>query len=97
MIRAAADTPIHRASINELTVSELETLVEQMRERRMRSFTAYEAAKAAKEKIKEEKDQERYQRILVMLEKKFDTVDKGLAALSKYVTELKALELVLGE
>lgn len=97
MIRAAADTPIHRAAINELTVTELETLVEQMRERRMRSFTAYEAAKAAKEKIKEEKDKERYQRVLVMLEKKLETVDKGLAALSKYVTELKALELVLGE
>jgi molecular chaperone GrpE (heat shock protein) len=91
------DTPIRRASIAELPIDEIEKLVEQFRERRMRSYTAFEAAQQAKAKMKEEKDKERYSKLLVMLEKKIETIDKALEAAGKYVTELKVLELVLGD
>lgn len=90
------DTPFHRAALGELPISEIEKLIEEMRERRMRSYTAYEAAKAAKEKMKEERDRARYEKILGMMEKKYEAVDKALDVLAKYLNELKVLELVLG-
>lgn len=90
------DTPFKRANLSDLPISEIEKLVESMRERRMRSYTAFEAAKAAKEKLKEEKDRARYEKLLTMAQKKYDAVDKGLDVLGKYLNEMKVLELVLG-
>lgn len=97
MLPVPQDTPAHRASIKELTTEQLETLVIEMQERRMRQHTAYEAAMAAKAKIKEEKDRARYDKLLVMLEKKLDASQKSIDAASKYINELKVLELVLGD
>lgn len=91
------DTPIHRASILELTPAQLEELVTSMQERRMRSYTAYTLAMEAKKKIKDEKDKIRYQRVLDLAAKRFESVDKTLTQLSKYVAELKVLELTLGD
>lgn len=91
------DTPAHRATIKELTPTQLEELVESMRERRMRAQKAYELAKEAKEKLKLEKDKARYEHVLDMLQRKITTIDKALDAAGKYVNELKVLELVLGE
>ncbi len=54
----AQDTPIHRATLSELPIEEIEKLVESMRERRMRAYTAYQLAQEAKAKIKEEKDRQ---------------------------------------
>jgi ribosomal protein S11 len=93
----AADTPINRASIKELSIDELEALVVRMQERRMRSYTAYQAAQEAKEKIKHEKDSARYEKVLEMAGKKFEAAEKALEAASKYVNELKVLQLMLGE
>lgn len=90
------DTPVHRASIKELTTTQLEELITGMQERRMRQHTAYEAAMAAKAKIKEEKDKARYDKLLDMLGKKLESTQKSLDASTKYLNELKVLELVLG-
>lgn len=97
MLSAAADTPIHRASINEMTADEIEKLVEQMRERRMRAYTAYQQLMEEKAKIKEERDKARYDKVLGMLEKKLAAAEKALDDASKYSNELKVLALVLGE
>lgn len=91
------DTPMRRASIGTLPVEEIEKLIEGMRERRMRQHNAYEIAQQAKAKIKLEKDQGRYDKVIAMLEKKMDAAEKALDAASKYLNELKVLELVLGE
>lgn len=91
------DTPITRASIKDLTIDQLEQLVEHMQDQRMRSYTAFQAALEAKAKIKEEKDKARYEKVLDMCGKKFEAADKALEAASKYVSELKVLQLVLGE
>lgn len=91
------DTPFNRASIKELTADQLVALVEQMRERRMKSYTAYQEAQEAKARLKEQKDKDRFEHVLKMFEKKLNTVDSGLEALSKYAAELKVLNLVLGE
>jgi hypothetical protein len=91
------DTPTHRATIKEMSIEQIEALVESMRERRMRSYNAYEIAKAAKEKIKQEKDKARYEKVLEMLEKKVAVAEKAMDACTKYLNELKVMELVLGE
>lgn len=96
MLTFPQDTPITRASINDLTPSQLEALVVQMQERRVRSYTAYQAAMEAKAKIKEEKDRGRYEKVLDMYAKKLEVAEKALDAASKYANELKVLELVLG-
>jgi len=90
------DTPIRRASIGDMSLEQVLELVEQMQERRMRQHTLYEAAMAAKALIKEQKDKERFEHLLRMTEKKLKTIDTNLESVSKYLNELKVLELVLG-
>jgi beta-phosphoglucomutase-like phosphatase (HAD superfamily) len=97
MIAATADTPLHRATISELTSDEALALVEEMRQRRMRQHTLYEEALAAKAKIKEERDRARYDQLLRMIESRAKTADNSIDAISKYLTELKLLQLMLGE
>ena len=90
------DTPIRRASIADMSIDQVLALVEQMQERRMRQHTLYEAAMAAKAKIKEAKDAERFTHLCRMVEKKLKTIDTNMESVSKYLNELKVLELVLG-
>jgi uncharacterized coiled-coil protein SlyX len=91
------DTPIRLASIKELTTDQLSDLVEKMQERRMRSYTLYEEAMKHKAEIKDAKDRAQYQKRLDQFEKKLKTVDAGLTALSKYVTEIQLLRLTVGD
>ncbi len=90
------DTPIRRASIGDMSLEQVLELVEQMQERRMRQHTLYEAAQQVKAQIKEQKDRERFDHLLRMTEKKLKTIDTNLESVSKYLNELKVLELVLG-
>jgi uncharacterized tellurite resistance protein B-like protein len=96
MLPVPQDTPIHRASISELSDEQLDKLIESMRERRMRSYTLFQQAQQAKAELKEQKDKDRYEHLMKMAEKKLESVDKGLEALSKYVNEMRAIQLVLG-
>jgi predicted nucleic acid-binding Zn-ribbon protein len=90
------DTPVHRASIAEMTIEQIETLVDSMRERRMRAHNAYQLAQEAKAREKLQKDKARYDKLLVMFETKIKSVDAGLESMSKYLNELKVLE-IMGE
>lgn len=87
------DTPITRASIRDMTPDQITALVELMQERRMRSQTAYQLAMEAKAKIKEERDKARYDKLLTMMGKKLEAVEKSLDVCSKYANELKLLEI----
>jgi hypothetical protein len=97
MLVSSLDTPVHRASIREITLDEAEKLIELMRERRMKLHNAYEEAMAAKAKIKEERDKARYEQVLKMFDKKMESTTKGLDTLSKYVAELRVLQMVAGD
>lgn len=88
------DTPVHRATIKELSPQQLEELVDSMRERRMRAQKAYEIAQEAKAKLKLEKDKARYDKLLEMLGKKIEGIDKALESAGKYINELKVLQLI---
>lgn len=94
---AAADTPIKRASITELTFAELESLVEEIQERRMRSQTMYQEALAAKAAIKEEKDRKLYQQRLTQIEKCLKSANNACDKLAKYMNEVKLLRLTVGD
>ena len=48
----------------------------------------------AKERAKLEKDKARYDKLLDMFEKKIKSVDAGLDSMSKYLNELKVLQIV---
>lgn len=63
----------------------------------MRAQTAYEDAMRAKAVIKEEKDKAQYQKRLDQTYVKLETASKALETVSKYLVELKALRLVLGD
>lgn len=91
------DTPIVRASIIDLTPAQQNELIDKMRERRMRLFSLYQEAEKAKAQLKHDKDLSRYEKVLTMFQKKLDTVDNGLDALSKYAAELQVLQLALGD
>jgi phosphopentomutase len=91
------DTPINRASIEQLNEEQLKQLVTTMRERRMRSYSVYQDAQAAKARLQHDKDCARYEHVLEMFEKKLKTVDTGLEALSKYCNELVVLRITIGE
>ena len=88
------DTPVSRATVSQLTPQQLEELVESMRERRMRAHNAYQIAQEAKKKAKLEKDKARYDKLLDMLGKKLEGTEKALDACSKYINELKVLEMI---
>lgn len=94
---AAADTPIKRASITELTFAELESLVEEIQERRMKSQTMYQEALAAKAAIKEEKDRKLYQQRLTQIEKSLKSVNTQCDKIAKYMNEIKLLRLTVGD
>jgi hypothetical protein len=91
------DTPIRMASIRELTMDQLADLVERMRSRRLRLYSAFQEAKEAKARLEHDKAVDRYQHVLEMFEKKLKTVDSGLEALSKYSNELQGLRIIIGE
>lgn len=91
------DTPIHRATLRELTHEQLVVLIQEMQERRMRAQTAYEDAQAAKKAIKDEKDKLLYEKRLEQIFKSMESADKALEKVSKYLVEVQALRLTIGD
>lgn len=91
------DTPIMRATILDMTPEQLTAHIEQMQERRMRSYTLYQEAMAAKQAIKEAKDRDRYVKVCEMLAKKLETAEKALDAANKYHAELQILRITCGD
>ncbi len=91
------DTPIKRATILDMTPEQLDAHINSMQERRMRSYTLYQEAQAAKASIKEEKDRERYTKVVEMLSKKLEVAEKALDAANKYHAEIKMLRITVGD
>lgn len=91
------DSPIARATILDMTAQQLNDHITSLQERRMRSFNLYQEAQATKHKIKEEKDRERYTKVIDMLGKKLDVAEKALDAANKYHNELMILRITCGD
>lgn len=91
------DTPFHRQDVSQMTFQQVSTLVEQLRERRLAQQRLYEEVRAAKSKIKEQRDLERYKKILVMLDKKAASINKAMDLVEKYIAECQVLRLEFGD
>jgi hypothetical protein len=91
------DTPITRASMEVMTVEQMEEHVSRMRERRMRVFSAWQEAQEKAHEVKLAKDREQIAKRLAQMEKVFVTVDNGLKKLEAYTAEVKVLRMAGSE
>ena len=91
------DTPIHRATLREMTHEQLIDHIKEIQERRMRLQTAYEEAQAAKKHLQDEKDAALYQKRLDQVYKALEAADKAIEKANKYFVEVQALRLTIGD
>jgi galactose-1-phosphate uridylyltransferase len=90
-----ADTPINRVSMKDMTIDQIEALVETFQERRMRSQKAYAEALVIAEQKKHDKDSGQLVKRLEQMQKVMVSVDNGLEKLRKYTTEVRVLRMAL--
>lgn len=91
-----SDTPINRASIENLPVKELENFIAQLQTRRLRAYTVYQAAQEAKHEKSLDATQAQLEKRIEQFSKKLVTVDKGLSDLEKYAVEILSCRMALG-
>jgi|TARA_Y100000034_G_C6875491_1_gene400333 hypothetical protein len=90
------DTPMHRKTITEMADNEIDTMLDGLRERRMKTVQVYQDAENAKAELKREKDTETLNKKLAVFKKKLDAAEKAQDALDAYSLKIRALRLELG-
>lgn len=90
------DTPITRASIENLPVDQLDQFVQELQKRRLRAYTVYKAAQEAKYEKELSKTQETLDKRLEQFAKKLVAVDKGLSDLERYAIDILSARMALG-
>jgi hypothetical protein len=90
------DTPITRASIENLPIEQLDQFVQELQVRRLKAYTVYQAAQEAKYEKQLNSTQEHLDKRLEQFAKKLVTVDKGLSDLEKYALEILTARMALG-
>lgn len=93
---ASFDTPIDRASIEQLPIAELQDFIAQLQVRRLRAHTVYQAAQEAKAEKELGNTQTHLDKRLEQFAKKLISVDKGIADLEKYAIEILTARMALG-
>jgi len=96
-MEAKADTPIELASMDKLTDDELDILLTQMRERRLRPVREYEEMLALRGEALKEQLETQYDKQLEMFKKELDRVDKALDKIEARAINLKALKMQMGQ
>lgn len=91
------DTPIHRATIEQMDDQMLATYVEDLRQRRLRLWNVYQAGLEAKAKAKSEKDQALLSKRLDAFIKAHSVVEKNIEKLDKLAIDIQAIRLTLGD
>lgn len=90
------DTPINRASIEQLPVKDLQEFIAQLQTRRLRAYTVYQAAQEAKHEKLLDATQANLDKRIEQFAKKLISVDKGLSDLEKYAVEILSCRMALG-
>jgi hypothetical protein len=90
------DTPITRASIENLPIEQLNSFIAELQTRRLKSYTIYQAAQEAKHEKQLNNTQDHLEKRLEQFAKKLLSVDKGLADLEKYALEILTARMALG-
>jgi hypothetical protein len=91
------DTPIIRASIEQLTEEDLHARLDQLRERRLKAYTIYQAGIELKARAAADKALAGLDKKLDQLKKQLETVDKALDKLEKLTLDIQALRLIAGD
>ena len=92
-----ADTPIELASIDKLTDDEIDVLLLQIRERRLRPVREYEEMLALKEEAKKELLEKQFDRHIGMFQKELERVDRAIEKIESRAIQLKALRMQMGQ
>ena len=87
------DTPAHRANVGQLSDEEIDTLMNEVRERRLRAFTVYSEAQELKQKARNTKTREQIQKFLDMFDKELKAADKAMEKLEARALKIRALRL----
>lgn len=91
------DTPFHRASIKDIPIEELDSMMEALRVRRFAAYTIYEAGLQAKQRAKDEKAALSLGKTCEQVQKLFIKLDSDMEKLEKKVLDIQAWRLILGD
>ena len=95
LIHAQADTPINRATINQLTIDEFDQHLMHIREKRMAGVRKIEVAAKAKASEVSLDIQVRFNKQEEKVKKKLETLIKAENAFSEEVNKLRILQMEL--
>ena len=91
------DTPIELVNVSEMSDNDLDALIQNIRERRLKPIAAYEAAKLMKDQAKEQGLLSKLEKQGEMFQKELVRVDKALESLEKRALNIRAIRLELGD
>lgn len=87
------DTCMHRRTIDELSMDELDDLLLGIRSRRMERFNAYQEALAVKAQANTERLAVQMSKECAALEKEFARLDKIIESMDKRLLKIRAMKL----
>ncbi len=90
-----ADTPIELADLTKLSPDERDTLLEQIRERRLRPVRVYEETLRLREAAKRAKIEIVFDKQILMFEKDLARADKAMTKVEERLVKLRGLQLEL--
>ena len=88
-------TYIECKTVEDMTNDELDTLIAQRRERRLRSFKVYEQAEESKRRAKDERLKAKLGKQIDIMKKELDRADAALDKLDKRITVIAGIRLEL--
>lgn len=89
------DTPIHRATINELPIDTLDIMLMQIRERRLAWVSKLEATEKAKKEAADEKLIEKYTKLYSKVHASITKLDASIEKIEIDINKLRAIALEL--
>jgi len=90
------DTPMHRKSIDELTVDQCNVYLEVIRKNRLIITKKYEAGVMVSDEVREGQLRKKFDKNIAMFNKEAATVERNIVKLEKRVTILRALAMEHG-
>jgi hypothetical protein len=87
------DTPIHRKLFVELTLTEQDQFLHDLRERRLLPVRRHAELITIRKQAKDDKTLEQIDKVSAMLEKAIDGIDKAVARAEGYALKAQALRI----
>lgn len=88
-------SPIERTTVEDMTNGELDTLLAQRRERRLKSFQVYLEAEESRKRARDVQLRAKLEKQLALLLKEFDRTDAALDKLDKRILVIAGIRLEL--